>query len=190
MCNRRRDARSFQCVFRKWGTHYHPPLPCFWVVVLLSLSWQASQTTKQLLGMTAQFQTVFAQLILSVDPTRSFYTMSMEYFEIFIQSPSVSFTQQSFLITQLAVMGALKRSHLPPFIYTSCTHFTHSESCRVLMCHAILPPSCYVPNLQVSDTESTLFYRCTNLFPIHIPRRSAICFTVPKIGATRCIDLV
>ena len=89
--------------------------------------------------MTARFHTAVAQHTLSVVPIRSLYTAPMEYFGFFIQSLKVSFTPHSFLSTQLAVMEAFKRSHLPPFIYTSCTHFTHRESCIVLMCQVILP---------------------------------------------------
>ena len=89
--------------------------------------------------MTVRFHTVVAQHTLSVVPIRSLYTTSMEYFGLFIQSLRVSFTPHSFLSTQLAMMRALKRSHLPPFIYTSCTHFIHRESCIVLMCQAIFP---------------------------------------------------
>ena len=35
--------------------------------------------------------------------------------------------------------GGLNSFHLPPFIYTSWTHFTQSKSCLVLICQAILP---------------------------------------------------
>ena len=139
--------------------------------------------------MTARFHTAVAQHTLSVVPIRSLYTAPMEYFGFFIQSLKVSFTPHSFLSTQLVVMRALKRSHLPPFIYTSCTHFTHIESRIVLMCQAILPivAKFHICKFRILSPFSFLGLQTFSQFTFP---GFVVSFLVPRVWATHNIDLV
>lgn len=67
------------------------------------------------------------------------YTSLMEYLRYSINSSSFSLTLHIFLNAQLHVMRESNNFNLPPFIYTSCIHFTQRDSCIVLMCHLIFP---------------------------------------------------